>query len=197
MSQSILLVDDDTNLLESLLRTLHREPYQVLSASSADQALSILGTRDVDVVVADDQMPGMTGLELLTVVRERFPRVISMMLSGQASIGTVVRALNYGQIFRFLLKPCSAEELCASIRQALAHKHLLDQCRMMLPLFRRQVGVLVAIERAQPGLIRSMDNHLAPPDVREGLETVEDLTERMDVEIRRAGTRSLVAPTDG
>lgn len=196
MSQTILLVDDDTNLLESLLRTLRREPYQVLSATSAEQALDILGTRDIDVVVSDDQMPGMSGLELLTVVRERFPRVISLMLSGQASIGTVVRALNHGQIFRFLIKPCGPEEFFASIRQALAHKHLLDQCRMMLPLFRRQVGVLVAIERAQPGLIRSVDNHIASPDVRDGLETVEDLTECMDVEIRRAETGVIIGGAD-
>jgi DNA-binding NtrC family response regulator len=195
MPQTVLLVDDDTNLLDSLLRTLRREPYQVRTASSGEQALEMLGAGDIDVVVSDDQMPGMTGLELLTTVRQRHPRIISLMLSGQASIGTVVRALNHGQIFRFLIKPCSAEELCASIRQALAHKHLLDQCRMMLPLFRRQVGVLVAIERAQPGLIRSVGNQMSSPDVRDGLETIDDLNECMDVEIRRAGTGVVVGET--
>ncbi len=190
MTQTVLFVDDDANLLEGILRTVRREPYQALTATSGEQALSMLESATVDVVVSDDQMPGMGGLELLTTVHQRHPGIVNLMISGLASIGTVVRALNHGQIFRFLIKPCGTDDLCAHVRQALAHKLVLDRCRLLLPLCRYQATVLQAIERLNPELIRSIEAEVGAKSARLKLDDAvssEDLSERMDVVIRQSG----------
>jgi len=191
MTQNVLFVDDDANLLNGVLRTVRNEPYRSLTATSGEQALELLATKPIDVVVSDEQMPGMGGLELLTTVHQRHPEVVNVMLSGQASIGTVVRALNQGQIFRFLIKPCSSEELCANIRQALGHKLVLDRCRLILPLFRRQSAILQVLERRSPGVIRLVETELGANNntlMREDSASAEDISERMDVVIRQAST---------
>lgn len=193
MTQTVLFVDDDANLLEGVLRTVHSEPYRAISATGGEQALTILESVSVDVVVSDEQMPGMGGVELLTTVHQRFPEIVNVMLSGQASIGAVVRALNHGQIFRFLIKPCSGDELRANVRQALGHKLVLDRCRLLLPIFRRQFAILQALERKNPGIVRSVENEVGTmmsSRQREDAVTAEDLSERMDVVIRQASPRS-------
>jgi two-component system probable response regulator PhcQ len=191
VSQTVLFVDDDVNLLAGVLRTVRHEPYRALTAAGGEQALAMLAGEEVDVVVSDEQMPGMGGLELLTTVHQQHPGIVNIMLSGQASIGTVVRALNQGQIFRFLIKPCGTEELCANVRQALAHKLVLDRCRVLLPLFRRQAALLQAIERRAPEMLRALESEAGGGgNVKvEGAATAEDLSERMDVMIRQAGQR--------
>ena len=190
MTQTVLFVDDDANLLGGLLRTLRSEPYRVVTATSGEQALTLLASEAIDVVVSDDQMPSMSGLDLLTAVHQKYPETVSLMLSGQASIGTVVRALNQGQIFRFLIKPCGPDEMSISIRQALAHKLVLDRCRQILPMFRRQASILQALERRSPGIIRSAEvevGTIVAHKKKEDAATAEDLSERMDVVIRQAG----------
>jgi two-component system, probable response regulator PhcQ len=189
MTQTVLFVDDDANLLAGVLRSLRSEPYCCLTATSGEQALEMLETKAIDVVVSDEQMPGMGGLELLTTVHQRHPEIVNVMLSGQASIGTVVRALNHGQIFRFLIKPCGTDELCANIRQALGHKLVLDRCRMILPLVRRQAGILQTLERKNPGIIRKIELEIGVRSASKEIEdftSVEDISERMDVVIRQA-----------
>lgn len=190
MKPTVLFVDDDANLLDGLLRTVRSENYRALTATSGERALDVIANEAVDVVVSDDQMPGMGGLELLTTVHQQHPEIVNVMLSGLASIGTVVRALNHGQIFRFLIKPCSPDELCANVRQALAHKLVLDRCRRLLPLFRRQANILQALERRSPGLIRLVEAEVGTIVTTRKVEdatTAEDLSERMEVVIRQAG----------
>lgn len=190
MSQTVLFVDDDASLLQALVRTLRTRPYRVLTVGDGDQALALLGREAVDVVVSDEQMPGMGGMELLTTVHREYPATVNVMLSGKASIGTVVRALNEGQIFRFLIKPCGTDELSLAIDQALAQKLMLDRCRSLLPLFRRQRLVLQAIERLHPGLISgivaSSGNSGMRPSPAASM-AADDLSESIEVEIRQAG----------
>lgn len=183
MSHVVLLVDDDVNLSEGLRRVLRHEPYRVLTANSGDQALEIIAKDAVDVVVSDEQMPGMGGLELLTTIRRHRPDIVSLMLSGQSSMGTVVRALNSGQIFRFLIKPCNQEEITTAIRQALAHHTMLLRCRLLLPVVRRQSEILNAVERKHPGLLANLTDRI--PIGKEDATDEQELSELMDVEIRR------------
>ena len=91
-----------------------------------------------------------------------------------------------------MIKPCGPEELCANVRQAAAHKLVLDRCRLLLPLFRRQANILQAVERRSPGLIRSVEAEFGTiiADWKiEDVTTAEDLSERMDVVIRQADQR--------
>jgi two-component system, probable response regulator PhcQ len=157
VTPTILIVDDDQNIVDGIKRVLRGESYRIISASCGDSALDLLSVEAVDVMVTDEQMPGMSGTDLVMSVRRQFPSVISIMLSGHASMGAVIRALNQGEIFRFLIKPCSATELEANIRQALRYKQVLDRCREVLPIFRRQSLILATLERRQPGITQSAD----------------------------------------
>ena len=121
-AQTVLLVDDDAHLLAALRRALHNEPYELLDAASPGAALWVLATRHVDVLVTDEQMPGMSGTEFLTRVRAEFPHVISIMLTGHADLRTAMRAINSGEVYRFFTKPCDAASLAVAIRHALERR---------------------------------------------------------------------------
>lgn len=121
----ILCVDDEKKILNSLGRGLRARKYQVETAETAEEAFEILENRYVDVIVADQQMPGMRGNELLRMVRERYPDVIRIMLSGHTDFNELVQAVNEGEIFRFVAKPCESAELARIIQMALEQKGLL------------------------------------------------------------------------
>lgn len=199
MNQTVLFVDDDLSLTAAVQRTLRHESYRVLTCSSGEAALELLTVESVDVVVSDEQMPGMGGIELLTTIHRLYPDIVNIMLSGNASIGTVVRALSQGQIFRFLIKPCSSEELTLTLRQALVHKLMLDRCCLLLPIFRRQAAIIKAIEQHSPGLIATIEGHLAavpsPALVPIEYATVESVSDLIEVEIQQS--RPSAASKDG
>src|SRR5688500_1458244 len=96
--QTVLLVDDDPQLLAALRRTLRFEPYKLLMAESAGAALWLLATTPVDVLVTDQRMPGMSGAEFLTKVRAEYPHVVSIMLTGNADLATAISAINSGEV---------------------------------------------------------------------------------------------------
>jgi CheY-like chemotaxis protein len=133
-----LLVDDDPRLLAALRRALHSEPYELLDAASPGAALWVLSTRHVDVLVTDEQMPGMSGTEFLTRVRAEYPHVISIMLTGHADLRTAMSAINSGEVYRFFTKPCDAGSLAVAIRHALQLRMLIRQTRRLLDLVRRK-----------------------------------------------------------
>jgi EAL domain-containing protein (putative c-di-GMP-specific phosphodiesterase class I)/CheY-like chemotaxis protein len=114
----VLFVDDEPTVTSSARRILRGEPYEVVTANSAEQALSIMNGADIDIVVSDEQMPGIPGSEFLTIVRLRYPDVIRIMLTGEASLETALDAINNASIFRFLRKPCKANELKACLKSA-------------------------------------------------------------------------------
>jgi two-component system probable response regulator PhcQ len=143
---TILLVDDEPNVTDALKRSMRNEPYELLSASSAAAAQKILAGRHVDVVVSDEQMPGMAGSEFLSWVRGEFPHTIRMILSGQATLAAAVRAINEGEVYRFFLKPCNAVDLIHTINQAVSHKRLEEQSRRLLKEFQRQAAILERVK---------------------------------------------------
>jgi DNA-binding NtrC family response regulator len=115
----VLFVDDEKLVLEGLRDSLRRYPFQIHSASSADEGFEILASHDIDVVVSDERMPEMSGSEFLALVCERYPETVRLILSGQAGPATGHRALYEGEIFRFVRKPCQASDLAEIITEAL------------------------------------------------------------------------------
>src|ERR1700729_1143847 len=93
---TILFVDDEHHVTDGLFRVMRCLPVELLSATSAASALEILKTVHVDVVVSDEQMPGMSGSAFLAQVRRQYPHTIRIILSGQASLEAAVRAINEG-----------------------------------------------------------------------------------------------------
>lgn len=132
--EKILFVDDELHILDSLKRQL-RKRFNVVTAESGQEALEKLKTDGpFSVIVADMRMPKMNGIELLTAVRDLYPDTIRLMLTGNVDQKTAIEAVNQGQIFRFLNKPCPMPVLVTSLALAVrqyklvtAEKELLDK----------------------------------------------------------------------
>ena len=150
MPQTVLLVDDEPNLLLSLQRILHREPFRVLTATSAAEAMDVMQQLPVDVVISDDEMPGVAGVEFLAQLKLLHPATVRLMLTGQVSLERTMQAINQGHVFRFLSKPCSAETLIEAVRHALEHKLLMDRGAAAIHLMRRVTGVLRVLAERHP-----------------------------------------------
>lgn len=134
----ILLVDDEADLLAALRSSLRRYPLRVLTAGSAAQALALLGEEPVDLIVSDERMPGVSGTELLAVVRQQYPQVVRIMLSGHVSVATALRAINDGEVYRLLTKPCHPADLAQTILNALQTRDLARHSTRLLAMVRRQ-----------------------------------------------------------
>ncbi len=119
--QTLLLVDDEPNILSALHRLLRREGYRILTADSGHSALELLARNAVQVIVSDHRMPGMTGVELLSRVRDLYPETQRIILSGYSDIGTLTDAINRGAVWKFISKPWEDDALKNEIRRAFAH----------------------------------------------------------------------------
>jgi DNA-binding NtrC family response regulator len=170
-----MLIDDEPAVIKGLERSLRHEGYTLLAAHSAQEALVILDEQQVDVLVCDEHMPGMTGTELLTLVRQRYPDSIRIILTGQATLETAIKAINHGEIYRFLTKPCSSYELIQTIRQGLRQQRLLRQSSRLLQKYRRQKKVLRDVESRFANLSamqREADDSIVVAEERLDLESV-------------------------
>lgn len=116
---SILLVDDDMNLLRGLRRVLHHQPYELFIANSAEMAIDMFQRQSFDLVVADQSMEGKSGTELISWLAIEFPDTVRIMLTGCAEAEVMKTAINDGKVFRYLTKPCHDLELAMAIRDGL------------------------------------------------------------------------------
>lgn len=125
MNEKILCVDDDPNILQAYQRAL-RKRLNIETALGGDEALAAVVDRGpYAVVVADMSMPGMNGVQLLSKVKEIAPDTVRMMLTGNADQQTALEAVNEGQIFRFMTKPCSPEDFAKSLEAGIAQYRLI------------------------------------------------------------------------
>jgi len=138
MSHTVLLVDDEPHVLEALTRVLRKEAYRILTADSAEQAAERLQNQYVDLIVSDEEMPGMSGTEFLARVAEQYPDTVRIVLTGHPSLPAALRAINQGKVYQFLTKPCNEIDLAITIRRALQQKDLLAKSRDLLEVTRRQ-----------------------------------------------------------
>jgi response regulator RpfG family c-di-GMP phosphodiesterase len=114
---SVLYVDDEENNLFSF-KAVFRIKYQVYTAISGDEALKTLAEKPVQVIITDQRMPAMTGVEFLEKVIPLYPDPIRLLLTGYADMNAVVDAINKGKIFHYLTKPWNEEELDMTINRA-------------------------------------------------------------------------------
>jgi diguanylate cyclase (GGDEF)-like protein/PAS domain S-box-containing protein len=129
--RTLLLVDDEENIVAALRRLLRAEGWLLLSATSAEQALELLARHEVDVILSDQRMPGMTGVELLRRAKQLYPDTIRLVLSGYTELQSITDAINEGAIYKFLAKPWDDEQLRGHLREAFALKEMTDQNRSL------------------------------------------------------------------
>ncbi len=127
--RTVLFVDDDEIILRSIKRGFLDEQYNQLFAKSGNEALEILQREEVHIIVTDMRMPGMDGLELLKIVRETYPHIVKIVLSGYTDMSAFQQEFNQGEIFRFICKPWKLEaDFKKAISQALDHYNLQNEC---------------------------------------------------------------------
>jgi response regulator RpfG family c-di-GMP phosphodiesterase len=128
----LLLVDDEQNVIEGVSRILRRE-YTIFSANDGVQALRLLDREgEMHIIVSDMRMPNMDGAALLSKVRRDYPDMIRILLTGQADLNSAIAAVNDGQIFRFLTKPCPGETMRSVLQAAMRQHQLIDAERVLL-----------------------------------------------------------------
>lgn len=166
----ILFVDDESRILEGLQRMLRpqRQHWEMAFAPSGEAALKLLEERPFDVIVSDMRMPEMDGAELLTHVRDRFPGVVRMVLSGYTSLGSALRAVPVAH--QFLLKPCDPNRLRVTVDRACELKDLLGSDTIL-----RTVGAMRELP-ALPRTYAAMVQALSDPDV--GLDRIGRILEQ-------------------
>jgi DNA-binding NtrC family response regulator len=113
----LLVVDDEPDVCDSVHDLLRRE-FRVLKAHGADEGMRTMQEEEVHIVMTDQRMPMITGVELLKKVKAKNPKAIRMLFTGYADVDSIIAAINQGHIYQFLRKPWQPEELQAAVRQA-------------------------------------------------------------------------------
>ena len=180
---TVLFVDDEVNILKALQRLLRGEPMNVLTASRPEQAIELLEREEIEVVVSDQRMPAMSGVDMLSMIRERNPDIVRMMLTGYTEMKIAVEAINRGEIFRLITKPWNDDELKATLRQAFDHHDLKREIKRLNQVTREQNFKLQDMNKNLEANVRKRTLQLAEKNdaLRTGyVQTVRALAEAID-----------------
>jgi type II secretory ATPase GspE/PulE/Tfp pilus assembly ATPase PilB-like protein/DNA-binding NarL/FixJ family response regulator len=144
---TLLLIDDDKSVLRSLKRILVDENYTIFTSEDGPSALSLLATQQVNLVVCDYQMPGMNGIDVLRTIKERYPRIIRIMLTGNSESSLVIASVKEGAVYKFINKPWNDDELKLSVSLALAQYELIKENHKLKSVANKQQAELVKLRR--------------------------------------------------
>lgn len=125
--RTLLLVDDEAHILSALKRLFRRDGYRILTATSGSEALETMATERVDVIVSDQRMPGMTGVEFLRRAKDLHPDSIRITLSGYTDLQSIIDAVNEGAVYKFLTKPWDDERLREHVALAFRQRDLAEE----------------------------------------------------------------------
>ena len=143
--RTLLLVDDEDSIVSALRRLLRRDGYHIVTANSGAQGLQRLAENSVDVIVSDQRMPGMTGVEFLRRAKELYPDTVRMVLSGYTELQSITDAINEGAIYKFLTKPWDDERLRGHVAEAFSQKGMADENRRLASAVLRANEELTAV----------------------------------------------------
>ena len=135
---TLLFVDDEANILTALKRVFRKSNYNILTAESGEEGLEILKEEPVDLIMSDQRMPGMTGMEFLKQVKVLYPDTTRLILSGYSEVRTITSAINEGEVYRFIGKPWDDEELKITVGRSLERHDLIRQNRLLFEKVQEQ-----------------------------------------------------------
>jgi len=150
--RTILVVDDEEQVRTALTSLLEREGYTVTSAEGPTEALEILRQQPIKLVISDHNMPDMSGIEFFRLIRERHPHVCRIMLTGDPERETIIRAVNEGEVYRFLPKPWNNTTIRVTVYFAFEAIQLEEENRRLVKALRRQLQFVRTLERDFPYL---------------------------------------------
>lgn len=184
MNNLIMLVDDEINVLSALSRALIDEPFEIITATSGNQALELMEGEPVKVIVSDERMVGMQGSELLAEVRRRHPQTVRILLTGHATLDAAMRAVNMGEIYRFFLKPWDDIQLRFALMSAIEKYDLEAENIRLLATIKNQALEIKVLEKRYPGISRIQRNEkgiCVLPDISE--EELSRIIEECEAEL--------------
>lgn len=191
MEPALLLVDDEENILSALVRLLRRDGYRILRANGGAAGLALLEKEEVAVIVSDQRMPEMSGVEFLTRVKERYPQTVRIALSGYTDLNSVTAAINNGAIYKFLTKPWDDELLRRNVREAFEHFHLRRENERLTVALQHANEELQALNRDLEQRVSEQTEELTR-NVRT-LEAAQDILEALPVAVMGITSDGLIA----
>lgn len=131
LDRNLLIIDDEIEITKALTRQFRRK-YNVFSTTNAEDAFEIMEKEKIQVVLSDQRMPGLTGVDFFSQIKHKYPDALKLILTGYSDIEAVIGAINEGQIFRYVTKPWNSEELDTIIREAFDKHELITNNRRLM-----------------------------------------------------------------
>jgi len=154
---TLLIVDDEPDVCDSVHDLLRRE-FRVLKAHSGQEGFRLMQEEEVHIIMTDQRMPKVSGVELLTKVKAKNPQAVRMLFTGYADLESIIAAINQGHVYQFLKKPWQPEELLEAVRQAAAEYERIfaeadssERLRQEIASLQRRVDALEAEVRRLGG----------------------------------------------
>jgi len=189
MERTLLLVDDEEDIGAALERLLRHDGYNILHASSGKAGLEVLANHKVGVVISDQRMPGMSGVEFLTQVKELYPQTIRIVLSGYADLDSVTAAINQGAIYKFFTKPWNNDVLRVDVMEAFWRQELAQEKDQLLQQIQTANELLAQVNLDMAAAIENKDSQIdrvVHYDTLTNLPNRLLFLDRLDQELTRA-----------
>jgi len=132
MKANLLLIDDDQDMLNFLVQKLENEDYNIISTTSPSEALDYISTKNIDVIITDEQISEMTGTELMVRAKVIAPNTMRIVLTGNAALQSAVEVINSGDVYRYLMKPVNIIDLALTLRQAIQQRTLVNESQKLI-----------------------------------------------------------------
>ncbi len=152
MTHTLLFVDDEENILSSLKRLFMDEKYEILTATSAEEGLKRLVDNEISLIISDQMMPGMKGVDFLAEVKDIAPDIVRILLTGYADLEATIAAINKGEVYRFITKPWNDKELVVTVRQSLEYRDLVLVNRVLTDQVKKHRYFARKLEEENPGI---------------------------------------------
>ena len=182
-NHTVLLVDDEEGILNTLRRSLRKEAYQVVTAKSGEEALDIIMEKEIAAIVTDERMPGMDGVAVLRSARDYSPDTFRILLTGHADMEILTEAINGGELHKFFTKPWNAQELVLQIRDGVQRYEFITENRRLNAVTLKQRDELRYVNSTLEEKVRHRTAELEEKQSvlkRSYLETIEALAFAVD-----------------
>ncbi|GMQ88669.1 MAG: hypothetical protein BMS9Abin09_0099 [Gammaproteobacteria bacterium] len=155
MERTLLLVDDELNILKAMQRLLRHDGYHILTATSGQEGLALLKDNDVKVIISDQRMPHMTGVEFLSKVNDIYPQTVRIVLSAYSDFSAVTDAINHGSIYKFFTKPWDDKLMRANVQEAFQRSELSWKNNQLTQVFESTLeGIMIT---SAEGIIQAVN----------------------------------------
>ncbi|MRW86707.1 EAL domain-containing protein [Pseudoduganella sp. FT26W] len=191
----LLLVDDEANIVSALKRLLRPDGYEIHTANCGEQGLEMLAQHQIDVIISDQRMPGLSGADFLRQARTLRPDTIRIMLSGYTELQSVTDAVNEGAIYKFLTKPWNDDQLRTHLRDAFHLKEIADDNARLHMEVRNANHELASANRRMEQLLHQMQRQIDRDEISLGV--ARDLLQQLPLPVIGLDDDGMIAFING